>query len=133
MSGIKRFLVLLLFGMLFSAGNSCSASVERLPQVEVQKQARNIKVLCFSADWAAPCKKVQADLEKLSQENQSVSVETVNVDDPNNETLLKKYDICPVPTLVFLDENKEVISYSIGYPGTSTLNKEIDLLLNAKN
>lgn len=135
MSGLMKNLVILSFGMLLSGlATPAIASVDRLPQIEAApKQARNIKVLCFYTDWAAPCKNVRADLEKLSAENASVTIEAVNADDPNNQSVMKQYDICPVPTLVFLDENKKVISYSIGYPGTSTLNKEVTQLLNSAN
>lgn len=76
------------------------------------------KVLVFCAGWCEPC----TDLAKLIADAESkfgnkVQFVSIDVDDPKNEELMSKYNVSPVPTVVFLDAKGEVVSYSVGYAG----------------
>lgn len=61
------------------------------------------KVLKFSATWCSPCKMLSSTLKDVTT---SVPVEEVDIDE--NMELAKQYGIRGVPTLVMLDEGKEV-------------------------
>ncbi len=76
------------------------------------------QVLVFCAGWCEPC----TDLAKLIADAETkfgnkVKFVSIDVDDPKNEELMVKYNVSPVPTVVFLDSKGEVVSYSVGYAG----------------
>lgn len=76
------------------------------------------QVLVFCAGWCEPCTdlaKVIADAE--TKFGRRVKFVSIDVDDPKNEELMSKYNVSPVPTLVFLDSKGEIVSYSVGYSG----------------
>lgn len=90
-----------------------------------------VSVLCFYASWVHPSTQLKASLERAALERgDQLSIQTVDVDDPLNQKLLEQYDICPVPTLVFLDKQRRVISYAIGYEPESDLQKVIANVLD---
>jgi len=87
-------------------------------------------VLDFYASWCEPCKQVQTVLEKAQVEyGQQVEFRRINVDDPENQSLIDGYGISPIPTLVFLNSQGDVVSYAIGYAGAEPINKGIRKLL----
>ena len=61
------------------------------------------KILRFSATWCQPCKMLAKNLETAQLE---IPVEYVDID--SNVTLTDDYGIRGVPTLVLLDDGKEV-------------------------
>ena len=70
---------------------------------------------------------------RISQANcslrQQIDFVTVNIDDPKNAALVEEYGVSPIPTLLFLDKNSQVVSYLIGFSDESTLNQAIQKLL----
>lgn len=88
------------------------------------------KVLIFSAKWCEPCK----DLEPIINEararfGKKVEFTVLDVDDENNQPLVEKYHVSPVPTMIFLRPNGEVADYSIGFSGVSGMIKGIAKML----
>jgi thioredoxin 1 len=64
-------------------------------------------LLEFYADWCAPCKRASPILEELAHEFEGkVRFVRVNVDLDNE--LVEKYEIYSIPTVVLLQERKEV-------------------------
>ena len=61
------------------------------------------KILRFSATWCQPCKMLAKNLETAQL---NIPVEYVDID--SNVTLTDDYGIRGVPTLVLLDDGKEV-------------------------
>lgn len=61
------------------------------------------KILRFSATWCQPCKMLAKNLETAQLD---IPVEYVDID--SNVTLTDDYGIRGVPTLVLLDDGKEV-------------------------
>lgn len=61
------------------------------------------KILRFSATWCQPCKMLAKNLETAQLD---IPVEYVDID--SNATLTDDYGIRGVPTLVLLDDGKEV-------------------------
>ncbi|HEY9867687.1 MAG TPA: thioredoxin domain-containing protein [Candidatus Obscuribacterales bacterium] len=88
-----------------------------------------VKLLAFTASWAEPCKQLQAAIDKARTEwGDKVEFVSVDVDDPKNESLLDQYDVSPVPTVVFLDEEGNMVSFLIGYGGEDALNHHLRTL-----
>lgn len=92
------------------------------------------QVLEFYADWCAPCKELR---EKVmphikQQYGDKIEIISVNVDDPNNAQKLEQYDVSPIPTMIFLNADSQVVGYSIGYSGDKAeqaVQKELQKLL----
>lgn len=94
-------------------GGTTQGAFKSQPDFSGQSQ-----VLVFCAGWCEPC----ADLAKLIDDAETklgnrVKFISIDVDDPKNEELMAKYNVSPVPTLVFLDSKGEIVSYSVGYAG----------------
>lgn len=60
----------------------------------------------FYADWCVPCKRLEVALSTVLADYPSVSLVKVNVDEMSAIAAL--YDVMSVPTLVLLNDKKEV-------------------------
>jgi len=88
-----------------------------------------VKLIAFTASWAEPCKRLNAAIEKARTEwGDKVELVSVDVDDPKNDYLLEQYDVAPVPTVVFLDQEGKMVSYLVGYSGEAALYQRIKAL-----
>lgn len=73
------------------------------------------RVLEFYAAWAEPCVRLKPVIERLKGEyGGEVDFVSYDVDDPSCRKIIDKYEVSPIPTLVFLNEKNEVMAYSIG-------------------
>lgn len=63
-------------------------------------------VLKFSAVWCAPCKQLAPILEKIEKESANINFYSVDIDKASE--LTKSFDIKSVPTLVILQNGKEL-------------------------
>lgn len=61
------------------------------------------KVIRFTASWCAPCKALASILEEVKTD---LPIEVVDIDE--NKELAIQYRVRSVPTLVIVDENKEL-------------------------
>ena len=61
------------------------------------------KVLKFAASWCQPCKMLSKTIEGMTIET---PIEEIDIDD--NQELAVEYQVRGVPTLVMLDDDKEV-------------------------
>lgn len=76
-----------------------------------------IRILKFYADWCGPCKELSEDLVKA---NLKIDIEEIDIDDPNKQDLVEKYNIRSLPTLIFINEENEELERIVG---TVTINK----------
>lgn len=84
------------------------------------------KVLIFSAKWCEPCKDLDPIInEAKSRFGKKVEFTIVDVDDENNQELVEKYHVSPIPTMIFLRPNGDVADYSVGFSGVSGMIKGI--------
>lgn len=87
-------------------------------------------IIDFYASWCHPCKQLNTVLEKVKQEyGEQISFMRVDVDDPNNERLIDQYEVSPIPTLVFLNPEGEVVTFTIGYSGEAGVTEGIKKIL----
>lgn len=85
-------------------------------------EAPKPKVLEFYASWCEPCKQLKPFVEKAkSQYADKVEFVSYNIDDPKAEKIVEDYEVSPIPTLIFLDNSNQVLTYSIGYSGENGL------------
>lgn len=87
-------------------------------------------VIDFYASWAQPCKLLKPAMEKARAEyGDRVNFLMVNVDDPNSEDIVDKYEVSPIPTLVFLKADGEVATFSVGFSGEGSVERGIEKIL----
>ena len=65
----------------------------------------------FYADWCGPCKMLSPIIDQIAEENTNIKVVKVNVDE--SQDLAMKYQVMSIPTLVIIQEGKE-INRSVG-------------------
>lgn len=70
-----------------------------------------MRVLRFHADWCGPCKRV-APLVAAIAARQGVPVESIDIDEV--PTLVERYSVQSVPTLVVLDDSDSIIYQGSG-------------------
>jgi thioredoxin 1 len=85
------------------------------------------KVIEFYASWCEPCRRLETVLE-CSQSKYGSEVDFVryDVDDPACRNIVEKYEVCPIPTVVFVDTNGQVSDYSIGCTEERVIDKGIN-------
>jgi thioredoxin 1 len=87
-------------------------------------------VIDFYASWCQPCKQLEPLIEKAKSEyGEKVNFMSINVDDPSNESLIEQYGVSPIPTLVFLSPEGEVVTYSIGFSGENGVSSGLKKIL----
>lgn len=87
-------------------------------------------VIDFYASWCNPCKEMDKVLEKARQEyGEKITILKVDVDDPKNDQIIDQYEVSPIPTVVFLNADGEVVTYSVGYSGPNNVNTGIKKIL----
>lgn len=92
------------------------------------------RIFEFYADWCEPCKLLEPVMAKIKDEHgDQIEVVRINVDDKNNAEMLDQYDVSPIPTVIFLNPDGQVVGYSIGYAGEKTVQKELQKLLPVAN
>ena len=72
---------------------------------EVLKSDKNV-IVDFYATWCGPCKMQGPIVEKLAEENDSVKVCKLDVD--NAPSIAEKYDIMSIPTIILFKDGNAV-------------------------
>ena len=74
----------------------------------------------FYADWCGPCKILSPRVAEIANENKDLKVVKINVD--QNEDLARKYNISSMPTLLVIENGKE-LNRAVGALSKSTVLK----------
>ncbi len=73
----------------------------------------NVTVLAdFNADWCGPCRMLKPILDEISEENKSVKIVSINIDD--EDELADEYDVTSIPCLVVFKDGAE-FERSVGF------------------
>ena len=83
-----------------------------------------INILKFESDSCPQCKALSATLERISKENK-IDIKNIDIEEDNNQDLIRKYNIRSIPTLIFLNEDQEY-NRLIGNQSYATINKIIN-------
>lgn len=83
-----------------------------------------ITILKFESDSCPQCKALSITLERISKENK-IDIKNIDIEEDNNQDLIRKYNIRSIPTIIFLNENKEY-NRLIGNQSYATINKIIN-------
>ena len=83
-----------------------------------------INILKFESDSCPQCKALSATLERITKEYKT-DIKSIDIEEDNNQDLIKKYNIRSIPTLIFLNEDKEY-NRLVGNQSYATINKIIN-------
>ena len=83
-----------------------------------------IKILKFESDSCPQCKALSVTLERISKENK-IDIKNIDIEEDNNQDLIRKYNIRSIPTIIFLNEDKEY-NRLVGNQSYVTINKIIN-------
>jgi thioredoxin 1 len=113
--------------MFIASANAAAISSEK----EQQTKGAKPKVIEFYASWCEPCKSMQPSIDRArAQYGSEVEFVSYNVDDPAAQEAIQKYGVCPIPTLVFVNEKNQVSDYAIGCTQERILEKKMNSILN---
>ena len=73
-----------------------------------------MKTLMFTSPTCAPCKQLKIDLAAAGI---GANITLVDVSMETSTPLMATYGIRSVPTMVFLDDDEEIIKVRVGYTG----------------
>lgn len=97
--------------------------------VEAKSTAKP-RVIEFYASWCEPCRRLQPAMDRARAEFASeVEFVSVNVDDPAAREVVEKYGVCPIPTVIFEDANKNVKAYAVGCTEDRNIQSGINKIL----
>jgi acylglycerol lipase len=98
-------------------GPSTRATPEELKLMSVSGAMANDKpsVLFFCAPWVDTCASLKQSIaEVMSPFQDKINFVEIDADSPANQSLLHKYGINPLPAVLFLNGQNEVVSYVLG-------------------
>lgn len=83
-----------------------------------------IKILKFESDSCPQCKALSITLERITKEYKT-DIKSIDIEEDNNQDLIRKYNIRSIPTLIFLNEDQEY-NRLVGNQSYATINKIIN-------
>ncbi len=119
----------MIYGIGMSSGEK---SKSKLPEDRIKELIDNKKpfLIDFYADWCPPCQAMKPILEKLEEKYKGqVEIVRVDVDAPENRSLVLKYRIVSIPTFIFINSKGEVSKKIIGYREMEVMENEFRKLL----
>ena len=87
-----------------------------------------VKVLDFTGKWCSTCIVLDKLLESVIIPKYKNKVKFVKIDIEENEELTKQYEILSVPTLILLEDGKEIWRKS-GSVSKNEVTKELDKMM----
>lgn len=80
-------------------------NVEELNQITNKDELTVIK---FWAEWCQPCKAVQPIINEAEQRYENVNFVSVDIENPDNDPILKDHLIMGVPTMAMMKAGEKV-------------------------
>ena len=79
-------------------------------------------IVDFYADWCGPCKKMEPEFEKASEEIKEAKFGRVNVD--GNQEIAQELGVMSIPTVIFF-KNKKVVDKHVGAMSFKDIKKNV--------
>jgi alpha-beta hydrolase superfamily lysophospholipase/thiol-disulfide isomerase/thioredoxin len=87
-------------------------------------------VLMFYADWIQGSHLAREAIEKsLQRFGGRVNFVRIDADAPETQPIIKRYQVRPIPTVIYLTGDNKVAGYTFGFPGERIINAKIKALL----
>jgi thiol-disulfide isomerase/thioredoxin len=80
-------------------------------------------IVDFAADWCAPCRTVEANLEQLQDERSDIAVVRIDID--QEPGLAEHFSITAIPALVLVDQG-EARAWLLGVHSSQNLSDWVD-------
>lgn len=119
-------------GMIYGLVTPYAKKKNKLPEERIRDLVSSKKpfLIDFYADWCPPCIAMKPVLEKLEKKYKGrVEIVRVDVDAPENNSLVIKYKIMSIPTFIFINSKGEVSKVIIGYRDMEVMENEFRKLL----
>ena len=124
---MKIQIYLVVFFILFSVYLICDLG-DSLKTIEVSPK---ITILEFGADNCYYCKKMKKILDEIKLELvDSIQMEFVDFNNPQNHRIINKYFIKEIPAQIFLDEENNVFYRHTGFLRKKIIKQKIKEKLN---
>lgn len=85
-------------------------------------------LLDFYADWCGPCKMLEPIIEEIAKTYENKLI-VYKANTENCTELLQKFNVMSIPTIIFLNKNKEILNQIVGFHNKDLLIKTIDEIL----
>lgn len=82
-----------------------------------------MRLLCFSAEWCAPCTTQHEILDELAED---VSIEIEHIDVDENQQMANDYSVRGIPFMVLEDEDENIVASVQGLTDKSTLEQLVN-------
>ena len=67
-------------------------------------------LLKFEADWCGPCQQIKPLVNDVLASHEEIHLETINVDEKENEQLVMRHGVRAIPTLVLIDDTNNILA-----------------------
>ncbi len=111
-----------------------TAAAFKLVDLDAAKANDKPSILVFVAPWIESCKNVLADVRTaVGAQASKINVVVIDADDLKNAEILTEYGVKPLPTVLFLTGDNQVLLYSLGDPGVDATKLRVQQLLAREN
>jgi thioredoxin-like negative regulator of GroEL len=112
-------------------GSTRHANAE-LVSLNAAKANDKPSILVFCAPWIESCKTVLSTLHAaLGPDQDKVNIVWIDADKEETQSILDEYGVKPLPAVLYLNHNNQVLLYTLGDAGETVMRSRVRLLLDA--
>lgn len=93
---------------------------------DFENKIKNTVIVDFYADWCNPCRMLGHNLEEMVENDPSINVLKINVD--NFQAIAYKFNVSSIPSVFLFKDGKQVYDF-LGYRGKDELKEIFDKFL----